>query len=267
MDLGTLIGLGLALFGIGVGMLLEGGSLLQIVQPTAALIVFGGTIGATMVKYPLPVFLAAVKKLKYVFFDKKHDPEQLIAQLVGLAEKARRDGLLALEGELSTIKNAFFRGALVMAVDGVEPKAARQILELKLAYMEEHKEHTPEVYEAAGGFAPTIGILGAVLGLIQVMQHLDKIDEVGKGIAVAFVATIYGVGSANILFLPAAGKLKIKERYEMVLNELILEGVIGIIEGMRPRQLEEKLAAFLAHETEHGKGAGRDQDKGMKKAA
>ena len=136
----------------------------------------------------------------------------------------------------------------MMAVDGSEPKELRQTMEVELQYMEERGEHSSKVYEAAGGYSPTIGIIGAVLGLIQVMQHLDNIDEVGKGIAVAFVATIYGVASANILFLPAAGKLKFKNRKKMIIKEMMLEGTLGILEGQNPRLIEGKLTAFLDEE-------------------
>jgi chemotaxis protein MotA len=133
----------------------------------------------------------------------------------------------------------------MLAVDGTEPQELRKMMELELDNQAEHEEKIPQVFESAGGFSPTVGIIGAVLGLIQVMQHLDKIDEVGKGIAVAFVATIYGVGSANLFFLPTAGKLKIRIREEQILREMTLEGVVSILEGMNPRMLETKLLGFL----------------------
>ena len=151
-----------------------------------------------------------------------------------------------------------------MAVDGSEPKELRQTMEVELQYMEERGEHSPKVYEAAGGFAPTIGIIGAVLGLIQVMQHLDNIEEVGKGIAVAFVATIYGVGMANIFFLPAAGKLKMKLRKKMIVKEMMLEGTLGILEGQNPRLIEGKLTSFLEEESQKLRA---EKDKGKKAAA
>ena len=134
----------------------------------------------------------------------------------------------------------------MLAVDGTEPQELRKMMELELENQAEHEERIPQVFEAAGGFSPTIGIIGAVLGLIQVMQHLDNIDEVGRGIAVAFVATIYGVGAANLLFLPSAGKLKIRIRTEHQMREMMLEGVISILEGLNPRMVETKLQGFLA---------------------
>jgi chemotaxis protein MotA len=136
--------------------------------------------------------------------------------------------------------------ALMLAVDGTEPGELRKMMELEMEKQGEHEDNIPKVFESAGGFSPTIGIIGAILGLIQVMQHLDNIDEVGRGIAVAFVATVYGVGAANVLLLPAAGKLRIRIREEQVVREMMLEGVISILEGMNPRMIETKLVSFLA---------------------
>ncbi len=137
------------------------------------------------------------------------------------------------------------RKALMLAVDGTEPQELRKMMQLEIDNHADYEDNIPKVFESAGGFSPTIGIIGAVLGLIQVMQHLDNIDEVGKGIAVAFVATVYGVGAANLFFLPASGKLRIRMREEQVMREMTLEGVISILEGMNPRMLEAKLAGFL----------------------
>jgi chemotaxis protein MotA len=138
-------------------------------------------------------------------------------------------------------------------VDGTEPGELRKMMELEMEKQGEHEENIPKVFESAGGFSPTIGIIGAILGLIQVMQHLDNIDEVGKGIAVAFVATVYGVGAANLVLLPAAGKLKIRIRDEQIVREMMLEGVVSILEGMNPRMIETKLVSFLAEMPEQEK--------------
>jgi chemotaxis protein MotA len=240
---GVLIAVG----GILAGLLLEGGKLAQILQPTAAMIVFGGTIGAVMLQFPLPVVLASFKRLGHVFFEAQADPQQLVNEIVGFAHKARKEGIVSLDRELENIKEPFLRKSLMLAVDGTEPQELRKMMELELDNQAEHEERIPQVFEAAGGFSPTIGIIGAVLGLIQVMQHLDNIDEVGRGIAVAFVATIYGVGAANLLFLPSAGKLKIRIRTEHQMREMMLEGVISILEGLNPRMVETKLQGFLAN--------------------
>jgi chemotaxis protein MotA len=245
MDSGTILGLGIALVGILAGQAIEGGSIFQILQPTAAMIVFGGTIGATMIGFPLSTFKRAIADLVHLFKDQEIQPNVVIDEIVKFTNKARREGIISLEKDAQTLSDNFFRKAIIMAVDGSEPKELRQTMECELQYMEERGEHSAKVLEAAGGFAPTIGIIGAVLGLIEVMQHLDNIQEVGKGIAVAFVATIYGVACANIFLLPAAAKLKFKQRQVMILKEMMLEGVLGILEGQNPRLIEGKLTSFL----------------------
>ena len=246
MDKATWGGVFLAVAGIVAGLLLEGGKLSQILQPTAAMIVFGGTLGAVLIQFPLAVVLEALSRLLHIFIEPRRDPREMVQQLVKYAHQARRDGIISLDSELEKIQDPFLKKSLMLAVDGMEPQELRKMMELELDNQAEHDEKVPQVFESAGGFAPTIGIIGAVLGLIQVMQHLDKIDEVGKGIAVAFVATIYGVGSANLFFLPAAGKLKIRIRGEQHIREMTLEGVISILEGINPRMLETKLVGFFA---------------------
>ena len=247
MDKATWGGIALASGGIVAGLLIEGGRLSQVVQPTAALIVFGGTCGAVLIQFPLPVVLSAFKRLRQVFIEPKRDPEGMVNELVRYAHQARRDGIVSLDASLQDVEDLFLKRALMLAVDGTEPLELRQIMELELDNHAEHEEKIPQVFESAGGFAPTVGIIGAVMGLIQVMQHLDKIDEVGRGIAVAFVATIYGVGSANLFLLPAAGKLRIRIREEQLIREMTLEGVISILEGINPRMLETKLLGFLSN--------------------
>jgi len=231
--------------GIVGGLLLEGGSISQVLQPTAAMIVFGGTAGAVLLQFPLPVVLSAARRLVHVFFQPNHNPGEMVQELVRYANRARREGIVSLDAELENIKEPFLKKSLMLAVDGTEPQELRTMMELELDNQAEYEDKIPQVFESAGGFSPTIGIIGAVLGLIQVMQHLDRIDEVGRGIAVAFVATIYGVGAANLFLLPAAGKLRIRIREEQVLREMTLEGVISILEGMNPRMLETKLSGFL----------------------
>lgn len=245
MDKASWGGVVLGLGGIVGGLLLEGGSISQVLQPTAAMIVFGGTAGAVLLQFPLPVVLSAVRRLAHVFFQPNRNPGGMVQELVRYANRARREGIVSLDSELEGIKEPFLKKSLMLAVDGTEPQELRTMMELELDNQAEYEEKIPQVFESAGGFSPTIGIIGAVLGLIQVMQHLDKIDEVGRGIAVAFVATIYGVGAANLFLLPAAGKLRIRIREEQVLREMTLEGVVSILEGMNPRMLETKLLGFL----------------------
>ena len=245
MDKASWSGVFLAAVGIFGGLLLEGGHLSQILQPTAALIVFGGTFGAVLLQFPSRVVFVALRRVGRVFVEPKNDPRRVVQELVKFAYKARREGIISLDAELENIQEPFLKKSLMLAVDGTEPEELRKMMELELDNQLEWEEETFMVFESAGGFSPTLGIIGAVLGLIQVMQHLDKIDEVGRGIAVAFVATIYGVGAANLLFLPAAGKLKIRLHEEHVIREMTLEGVVSILEGMNPRMLETKLLGFL----------------------
>jgi chemotaxis protein MotA len=226
-------------------LVLDGGKLAQVLQPTAALIVIGGTVGAVMVQFPLRIVIQALKELKNVFLNDEPKPDSLVQNLLRYAYKARREGLLSLDAELAKIKDPFLRDSLMLAIDGVGAADLRKMMELQLDYEGEKDERVVKVFDAAGGFAPTIGIIGAVLGLIQVMQHLQDINEVGRGIAVAFVATIYGVGSANLFFLPWAGKLRIRLRERQVIQEMTLEAVLAILEGVNPRALELQLNTYV----------------------
>jgi chemotaxis protein MotA len=245
MDKASIGGVLLAVVGIVAGLLMEGGNLGQILQPTAALIVFGGTMGAVLLQFPLTTVVAAFRRMAHVFAAPRKHNDQLIKLLVAFANKARRNGVVSLDADLQSIQDPFLKQSLMLAVDGTEPAELRKIMRVSLDSTTDSEERLPAVFESAGGFSPTIGILGAVLGLIQVMQHLDNIQEVGRGIAVAFVATIYGVGAANLLFLPFAGKMRIRIHDDHQRREMMLEGVVSILEGMNPRMLEVKLAGFL----------------------
>jgi chemotaxis protein MotA len=245
VDKSTLGGVGLAVAGIAVGLYLDGGKVGQLLQPTAALIVFGGTLGAVMVQFPFSVVKQAVGQLKVVFMGRKDPAPELIQDLARYSVRARRNGLMSLDAELELIQDPFLRKAMTLAVDGTHSTELRQRMEFEMDSEADREDLIPKVYEAAGGFAPTIGIIGAVIGLIQVMQRLENINEVGKGIAVAFVATVYGVGSANIFFLPCAGRIKILMRRKQVLREMMLDGVISIVDKVNPRVFESKFATYL----------------------
>jgi chemotaxis protein MotA len=252
VDRSTVGGIAIALGGIALGLLLDGGKLTQVLQPTAALIVLGGTIGAVMVQFPMRTVLEALRQLKDVFLSRDPDPDELVQNLLRYAYKARKEGILSLDPELARIQDPFLKESLMLAIDGAKSDDLRKMMELQLDYQSEKDERIPKVFDAAGGFAPTIGIIGAVLGLIQVMQRLQDINAVGKGIAVAFVATIYGVASANLLFLPCAGKLRIRLRERQVIQEMTLEAILSIIEGVNPRALERQLGSYLAAPVRRG---------------
>jgi chemotaxis protein MotA len=253
MDKASIGGVLLAIAGIVAGLMLDGGNLGQILQPTAALIVFGGTLGAVLLQFPLTTVLAAFRSLGHVFAAPRRENDELIRLLMSFANKARRQGVVSLDADLQAIHDPFLKRSLMLAVDGTEPTDLRKIMRVSLDSTIEHEERLPMVFESAGGFSPTIGILGAVLGLIQVMQHLDDMHAVGRGIAVAFVATIYGVGIANLFFLPFAGKMRIRIHDGQRRREMMLEGVISILEGMNPRMLEVKLAGFLENASDSKK--------------
>jgi chemotaxis protein MotA len=244
MDIATLAGIVGAIALILLGQALEGGHVGSILQATAALIVFGGTFGAVLVAFPKKDVVKGMKLLKLAFTEPKIDLAGLSKQIVDYAGVARRDGVLALEGRLGEVKDPFLRRGLQFVVDGVDAAVTRDTLEA--AIDADYEEHTvaAKVWEAAGGYAPTVGILGAVLGLIHVMENLNDPSKLGGGIATAFVATVYGVGSANLLFLPLANKIKRKLAGEKERKTIIAEGVLSIQEGLNPRVLEEKLRAL-----------------------
>ena len=245
MDLLTVIGFILAIGAIVGGQLLEGGHVSSIVQFTAAVIVIGGTVGAVMVNYPMAIFLKALANSKMIFFNVHVDSRAMIAQIVQLATLSRKQGLLALEDKLKTLKDPFLKKGLQLVIDGTEAKAIREILEIEVEQFEDENNLSGKVYESLGGFAPTIGILGAVLGLIHVMENLADPSKLGSGIAVAFVATIYGVGSANLLFLPMGGKIKLKTRELVLARQLIIEGLVSLAQAENPKMIEEKLSGYL----------------------
>jgi chemotaxis protein MotA len=246
MDKSTLIGLVMGIGAVLGGQALEGGSVHSIMQFTAAVIVFGGTFGAVFLSYPFLDVLGAFKGLRTIIREPLKDPSEIITQISKYANKARREGILSLEKEMKNISDPFLSKALNMAVDGIEPNTIREAMETELEYMDEHGKVHSKVFKAAGGYAPTIGILGAVLGLIHVMENLNDPSKLGSGIAVAFVATVYGVGSANLWFLPIASKMEVRHRHDMIINEMMLEGVVSVATGENPRLIEEKLKSFLS---------------------
>ena len=244
LDFASVAGVLLGVGGIVVGLILEGGNVREIMSPTALLIVLGGTIGAVMVTTPMRVLRGALRALGKVFFEKGQDSASLIDQIVDYSTRARKNGIVSLEQVANEVQDPFLRKALNLAVDGTDLQELRKMMELEIQLDEHHSECEAKVFEGAGGYCPTIGIIGAVLGLIQVMKDLADIEKVGHGIATAFVATIYGVAFANLFFLPAAGKIKARAAEKAQTLELILEGVVGIVEGLNPKLIRTKLEAY-----------------------
>ena len=238
---------------------MEGGRLKDISQITAAFIVLGGTCGAVMVSTPMGMLAGALRRLGHVFIDAADSPEGAIEQLIAFASMARRNGLVSLEDEALKVQDPFLRKALNLAVDGTDLQEIRSMMQLDIEITENRAFAEARVFESAGGYSPTIGIIGAVMGLIQVMKNLSDIGEVGHGIAVAFVATVYGVGLANLLLLPAATKIKSRIENETALKEMKLEGVVSIVEGLNPKLIRGKLEAYLYANRKPGTGTKGDR--------
>ena len=249
MDISTLLGFIIGFGAILLGNALEGGKISQLTAPTAALIVIGGTIGAVLIQHPMEIIKASMANLKLVFQPPSDPSQELIEEIVKYATIARKDGILALEPLAPKATDPFLARALMMAVDGADSKQMREVLEQMIHHVEQSGDDSGKCFEAAGGYAPTIGIIGAVLGLIQVMQNLTDI-------ATAFVATIYGVAAANIIFLPFGTKIKLRTRELVAVKTLILEGALSIQEGMNPKIVKDRLASFAPGH--HGDGHGKE---------
>ena len=248
MDLATLIGIALALVGILGGYMVEGGAIKGLFNIPGLMIVMGGTAGAVFVSFPLDQLLRAPKAGMAALITKVSVHAQYMsAEMVKMADKARREGLLSLEEEAQQIEDPFARKGLMLMIDGTDPEALRSIMEIEIDALTARHRENAKVFEHAGGLAPTLGVLGAVMGLITVLSNLGGDPALlGHGIATAFVATFYGVGVANIVFLPVAEKLKYRSSEERRVREMILEGVLSIQSGDNPRIVKEKLESFLA---------------------
>lgn len=244
MDITSIIGILLGLAAVIGGQVLEGGSITAIMQPTAFIIVMGGTAGAIILGFPAKDLINALKGIQPVFLGSPLNMKQIIDLLVSLALKARKEGILALQGDIREIEDEFLRKGMELMTDGTDPTLLREIMETELSFLEEEVQQAAKVWESAGGFAPTVGILGAVLGLIHVMENLSEPSKLGSGIAVAFVATVYGVGFANLIFIPLGNKLKLKQRQLIITREMMIEGILSIQAGESPNFIRQKLQVF-----------------------
>lgn len=244
MDLNSVIGILLAFVAIIGGQILEGGHAGSLIQTAAFLIVMGGTTGAVLLQSPVKIFLNGIKMSTWVFFPPDNSPQALIKQIISWSHIARKDGLLALESHVSVVKDPLAQKGLQLLADGSAAENLREVLEIDISALEMYQRQSARIWEAAGGYAPTIGILGAVLGLIHVMENLTDPELLGSGIAVAFVATIYGVGLANLVCLPIANKLKSIINEQMVLQEILVDGFVAIANGENPRFIENRLKGY-----------------------
>ena len=241
----SLIGVALAFAAILGGNFLEGGHISALANGPAALIVIGGTVGAILLQTPVPIFLHALRVSSQVFFPHTNELNRSITKIVNWSSHARKEGLLGLEKATEHESDKFLRKGVQLLVDGAEPETIRSILEVDLDSSEQHDLQAAKVFEGMGGYSPTIGIIGAVMGLIHVMQNLAEPEKLGSGIATAFVATIYGIALANLFFLPFAAKLKAQAKARSHYREMLIEGVVSIAEGENPRNIELRLRGFL----------------------
>lgn len=245
MDITSLLGSIVGVSAVVGGQLLEGGHIGQILQGTAALIVFGGTLGAALLSYPTGDVVRALKMIPVIYKKIDLDVRPVIEEIIRIATIARKEGVLAVEGQRESIQNPLFKKAIKYVIDGFEPNTVKEIIDTEIQLTYEEEENAGKVFEGAGGYAPTIGIIGAVLGLIHVMSMLNDPSKIGEGIAVAFVATVYGVGLSNLILIPWGTKLKRKAHQRMMAKEVVKLGVIGIQEGLNPHFLQEKLEVFV----------------------
>jgi len=245
VEITTIAGVVIGISSLVIAFVLDGGHVLSLFKPTAAMIVFGGTIGATIISFSLGEIAAVPRLFKVILFQKTVDEISLIEQLVSLADKVRREGLLYLENELPNMEDSFMRKGIQLIVDGTEPELVRQIMETEMYAIQDRHYTGASIFEAAGGYAPTMGIIGTVMGLVHVLSNLESPETLGPSIALAFIATLYGVGSANLLWLPIASKLKNLSKKEAVQREMMLEGILSIQAGYNPILIRERLTAFL----------------------
>ncbi len=245
MDISLIVGLLVSFGALGVGMIMEGAELFGFIGISPAMIVFGGTLGIILVAHPLANVKRIPKLLGIALRGNDEDSNELVTRLVDLAEKARREGLLSLEEEAANMDDPFIKKGLMLVIDGTDPDQVRDILEIEIERMEERHKAGYKIFEDGGGYAPTVGIIGTVLGLVNVLSNLSDPSTIGPAIAVAFLATLYGVGSANLYYLPVGTKLKGKSEEEAMTRTIAVEGILAIQAGENPRIVEERLVGFL----------------------
>ncbi len=244
MDLGTVLGLIAGVILISTAIISSGEAVIYW-DPASLLITLGGTVAATMINYSVRQVLSIFKLLKVVFITKELEPGEVTSLIVGFAEKARREGLLALEDEANELDNEFLRKGIQLIVDGTDPQLVRNILETKITFVEERHNQGQAIFRTMGTLSPAFGMLGTLIGLVRMLSELDDPSSVGGGLATALITTLYGSLMANLFFIPIAGKLQVKSEKEILMKEVIIEGVLSIQAGENPRIVEEKLNAFL----------------------
>ncbi|MFC1732796.1 motility protein A [candidate division KSB1 bacterium] len=246
MDIATIVGLGLGVLFCLLAIILAGGDIMLFISPASAMVTVGGTIAAVIISYSLKSFLNVPKVLMNVFFIKEESPHEIIGLLVKFAERARREGILALEKQLEEVTDEFLKNGIQLAVDGTEPELLKDIMETELFYLEERHKKGQGQLDAFASLGPAWGMIGTLLGLIMMLANLDDPDALGPGMAVALITTLYGSFMANLLFIPMVSKLKERSADEMLVRQLVIQGILSIQSGDNPRIVEQKLNSFIA---------------------
>lgn len=245
MDIATLFGI-FSAFGLVVLAIALGGGITMFINFPSLMIVLGGTLGATMISYPIKDVMGAVSVVKNVFFERMLPLSRITEKLIALASKARKEGMLALESDAKNIEDEFFRRGIEMSVDGLEPNSIQEILDTELAFLKERHTLGADIFTTMGSFSPALGMIGTLIGLVQMLQSMDDPSTIGPAMAVALLTTFYGSILANLVFIPVAGKLRIRSKEETLRKELIIHGIVSLCKGDNPRILEQKLMAFMA---------------------
>lgn len=260
MDLATIGGLVLAFGALVAAVFMENGSLASLYTPSAFLLIVGGTLGATLASYRGGDLKRVPKLMAAAFLSQRSDPHQLIDRVVNMAERARREGLLALQDDIASLKNPLLVRGVQLIVDGTDPELVQATMERSVELTQRRGLSAASFMESAGGFAPTIGIIGTVMGLVQVLGHLSEPDTLGHNIAMAFLATFWGILTANLFWLPLANKAKQNVRYEALIGEMCIAGVTGLQTGEAPRALREKLEVYLSEGPSHAPRKGGNEE-------
>ncbi len=245
MDIATLLGI-ISAFGLVILAIVMGGGISLFISPPALMIVVGGTLGATMINYPLRDVLGALGVVKNVFFSKPVPMGKVTRQFVDFAGQARREGILSLESDVKSIKDDFFKKGIQLSVDGIEPLSIQEILNIEIDFLRERHQQGAEIFTTMGSFAPALGMIGTLIGLVQMLQTMDDPNSIGPAMAVALLTTFYGSVLANLVFMPVAGKLRTRSKEEILVKEMIVQGVVSLSRGDNPRILEQQLMSFMA---------------------
>lgn len=260
MDIGTLGGILIALVALVIAYALEGGSVLSLFTPSAILLIFGGTIGATVIGYRTADLRQVPRLVMLAFINHEQSPDELVDRMVHMAERARREGLLALQDDLDTLENPLLVRGIQLIVDGTDPDMVKAMMETQVALSERRQMNAAGVLEAAGGYAPTIGIMGTVMGLVMVLSNLSEPEKLGHAISLAFLACLWGIATANLLWLPLASKVKQNVQYQSLIGRMCIAGVTGLQTGEAPRALRERLEVYLSERFNPrlGRGGGEE---------